>query len=351
MCFSLVGGSLFADTSTTVDMTILQSIGYSDSTQLVAPMIASGTISFKSVDTSNAKGEVALRISSASIGQLTPDALIDQAWIRIRFPSVRLTVGKTRLSWGIGTVFNAGSVLGEDMESLAAELASVELKANSHWLAAVNIPTGPFSFAEVATIAATSMKLEEGIFGLRYYDSSHATGFEFGYATSLDSVTGIRQHRPYACLQGNLLVDWHLGLSASIIEDVSAFESLQESGILTAGISHIVPIGWDGSLSVRIEALARPAVLASGIDPLVDGKALLFYPELVWNMSESLTLMLRSIISPIDGSAIVVSGAMWRVMDGVTCLSYAGAKLGEDTDYLAPTGPGWTISAGVALTY
>ena len=156
-------------------------------------------------------------------------ALIDvsRAFIKARFPAFRLTLGKTRLSWGEGFMFNAGDVIFDSL-STSADLTADEIRTRGTWLASAYIPLGRFSFAEAvllppafdpltylidSRIAAEAgedpPEIPRGYRssgGLRIVLRPGGIKTETGYLYSGESES----HKPYVSFQGNLIADWHL---------------------------------------------------------------------------------------------------------------------------------------------
>ena len=73
---------------------------------------------------------------------------VPRAYLKVRFPWFRLTLGKTRVSWGDGFVFNAGDVVFGSTGSISGDLSADSLRNETGWLGAVYLPLGAFSFLE-----------------------------------------------------------------------------------------------------------------------------------------------------------------------------------------------------------
>ena len=102
------------------------------------------------------RGRLRLEATAASVaGQRLAILQVPRAEIRWRLPvgttNVRLTTGLTRLSWGDGTLFNAGDVInGERPRSV--DLTAAELRTETQWLSALYVPLGPYAFIEAVAL-------------------------------------------------------------------------------------------------------------------------------------------------------------------------------------------------------
>ena len=255
-----------------------------------------------------------------------------KAYFRARFPSFRLTAGKTRLSWGDGMLFNAGDVL-YGSNSTSVSLTQTELRSTTSWLASVNYPLGFFSFAEVVLMPSEATKPSDTFFGVRFYTIIKDIKVEGGYATMQES--GERLHKPYLSLQGNLGFAWYLSTSV-------ALPTTGDSWMISGGLFHLVELALDRSLTLRLEFLSRPfGSWEAG--PVSDSSAtLLLYPELVFAYSPSLSFNLRSIISPLDLSAMSTLGVSWNIFEAFNLIGSLSLATSDDGDLFAwsPTNPG-----------
>src|SRR5690554_2295871 len=98
-----------AAVETVVDLNLFHSLNLRDTGTRSHAYLMTGdaSVSLKSPNTSNVRGDVALSFSQVGT-TIVPS--IDRAYLRARFPSFRLTVGKTRVSWGDGVMFNAADL-------------------------------------------------------------------------------------------------------------------------------------------------------------------------------------------------------------------------------------------------
>lgn len=265
---------------------------------------------------------------------------LDKAYVKVRFPWFRLTVGKTRLGWGDGFVFNSGDVI-FGSTGTAVDLTAAEVRSETGWMTALNIPLGRFSFLEGLVMPATGDAeadllvgdIRESSAGLRFYTKLAGFKWEGGYFFDGDASAGAL-HKPYLGIQGNLGIDFYLAASAAIPLQ-SAWESgFRESFNISFGLFHLQQLNRISSLSLRLETLVRPF---GRWQPAAGARdyGLLLYPEIAYQVSESLNLSLRSLVSPLDLSAQLTFGADWNVYQGFSLLGYLVANAGESSDLFA----------------
>ena len=305
----------------------------------------SGAFSFKSSGSKNVKADLAFSFAfpeadlssltgSASTGISIPMLSIDRAFIKARFPSFRITAGKTRLGWGDGFVFNSGDIIFGSTDT-SVDLTASEVRTDTQWLAALNIPLGRFSFLE-GVILAPEADSDAGFIigradktsaGGRFYTKLSNVKVEGGYffdqsgeEFSADSWDNAR-HRPYLALQGNLLADWYMSLSTALPVSGELEEQAKDSFNISGGLFHMVSLNSISSLTFRLEGLYRPfhsweeeVHTAGGETP---DYALLLYPEIGWTPTDTVNLSARAIWSPVDMSAMLTAGAGWNVFEGL----------------------------------
>ncbi len=275
------------------------------------------SLSLSSNREKDVRGEVVLKANT-----LTPitklDDVLYKAYFKARFPSFRLTAGKNRLSWGDGMLFNAADVLYGSNDT-SVSLTQAELRGSTDWLVSVNYPLGFFSFAEVVLMPPDSNKMSDTFFGARYYTLIKDVKIEGGYATVE------RLHKPYLSLQGNLGFDWYLSTSI-------ALPTTGDSWVISAGVFHLVQLASERSLTLRLEFLNRPLGSWEAETISDSNVALLLYPELVFAYSPFLSFTLRSIISPLDLSAMSTFGINWNAFDAFNLIANISLATGEDED-------------------
>lgn len=277
----------------------------------------------------NVRGEVVLRARSIDTSP-TFDSIVHKAYFKARFPSFRLTAGKTRLSWGDGMLFNAADVL-YGSSNTSVTLTQGTLRDTTSWLTSINYPLGFFSFAEAVVMPSETDDLPDILFGARYYTTIKDIKVELGYASKAPS-TSVRLHKPYLSLQGNLGFDWYVSSSLAIPTSGDIAQASGESWLISAGLFHLVTLPLDRSLTLRLELLTRPfGQWETG--PVIEGtEALLLYPELVLSYSPSLSFSLNSIISPLDLSAMSSLAVSWNVFDGFNLIGSVSLATGDEED-------------------
>ncbi|WP_422477846.1 hypothetical protein [Pleomorphochaeta sp. DL1XJH-081] len=340
LLFLLLGSAgTFAATDTIVDMNIFHVMGLLDDGEELSPSYMMGSqlgISFKSPNSSNVRGDVAISmVDSYSGTSWDPQFSIDRAYLRVRFPKFRITAGKTRIGWGDGAMFNAADLLFGSTNT-DVTLTDKELRTATRWLTSATYPLGPFSFLEALVIApeGPDFALRNTSFGGRYYTTISSTKVEIGGAyradTSTTNDTG-RVLSPYIALQGNFGPDWYVASSVNVAyptEEIA--DELEDSWIISGGLLHIMNVGWQSTLSFRLEALVRP--FGDWETSVEKNYGMYLYPEIsfapddVWNFS------IRSVVSPIDASANIMLGGSWNVMQGLSINGYATIYAGDDTD-------------------
>lgn len=333
------GGLLFSAATPVVDLQLYHTFSVADSDTDVDFMYLMGplaSISFKSPNEGNVRGDLAVSFrypqTTTNFGEDPVSVSIDRAYLRVRFPNLRLTAGKTRVGWGDGVLFNAADLLfgstGTDVE-----LTSQELRSSTKWLTSVTVPFGPFSFVEAVVIPPEEPSFDprDTVLGGRVYTTVGSLKVEFGGAYRPDETTG-RVVSPYVALQGNFGPDWYASSSVNVAYPASEIVGeLEESWLVSAGLFHMISVGWQGNLTLRLEALVRPFGTWSAQESS-DAYGVLLYPEISYSPNESWSFSLRSIVSPIDLSASVTAGSAWNLMQGLTLHGYVTAFMGEQGD-------------------
>lgn len=385
-----------AETVTTTEISGLASaVGGSNPAEAYVYSLSEARLSFSSKGASETKGQ-------ATVDFKAGDAVVVElrkAWIKARLDELRLTVGKTRLSWGEGALFNAGNVI---FGSTEVDLSAEDLRDDNAWLAAVVYPVGEFSFVEAVVlppdppfkaIAAKSANpalqatpafgsVENVSAGGRAYARLGGVKVEAGYlwagetpAASAVQASVPAAHKPYLSLQGNLWADWHLSASGRLVHADGGLSA--EDGAVSAGLYRqwSVPVSSEGgsgdsslgTFAVRLEALLRPAeswgaraVEPAAVDPAVvvaggtsldSPYALLVYPEISWR-ADTVYAFLRSLVSPIDFSARTAFALQWAPLQGFSLIGSVAVQSGGDGDLFGwrRTG-GWQAAVGTKFKF
>jgi hypothetical protein len=156
-----------------------------------------------------------------------PTLQVKKAYVKTRLPGFKLTLGKTRLAWGEGVVFNAADVVFGSLNPVL-DLTQTELRSDTAWLTAVNVPLGNFAFLE-GVLLPPALDYERGevssltssSIGGRAYFLAGGIKVEGGYLYKGETKVQADAlgHRPYISLQGNFGPDWYLSSSLAIPTD------------------------------------------------------------------------------------------------------------------------------------
>ncbi len=343
LAFILISCSLFvigAAQNPVVEMNLLTAFTYTPSTQQWGNgLIPDLKLTFSSENSGNVRGEVSL--GTPAVATPTVDDFIRKAFLRARFPSFRLTAGKTRLSWGDGMLFNAGDIL-YGSSSVSVDLIQTELRSKTDWMVSVNYPLGFFSFIEAVYLPGKTGKVQDMGGGARFYTNVGETKIEGAYLTK--DETG-RVHKLATSLQGNIGPDWYLASSITIDQANPSASAIQKSWMISGGLFHMQYLSGDRNLSLRLEMLTRPFGTWKFASQGEASCALLLYPELVYSPASSLSFSLRAILSPLDISTLLTAGASWSVFEGFSLIANIAAPFGESGDLF-----NWDGSSAAALS-
>ncbi len=353
-------GRLFGEVTTTASLTALSGVIDTDSDVGVVSYLY-GSVSFKSKGNRNVRAN--LQIDADISDRVSLD--VSRAFVKVRFPLFRVTLGKTRVSWGEGFFFNAGDVIFEGVE-LQSDISgnssgglSEGLRRETAWLADVYIPLGAFSFLELTglpfpketietasgSLAASSlaiaiMPLDFGRIAGRLVTKLLGVKLEGGALYESDGVT------PYASIQGHFFLDWNA--SARLPIDLGNGDFTAGQPLFSVGAFGMWRAGGRSRLSFRLESRLLPDSLWEEQDTALPGKdpgyALFLYGELSLARSDSVNYYLRSLVSPIDRSALIFTGIDWNIYQGLNLMFQASAQVGDSNDIW-----GWERFGDLAL--
>ena len=355
-----------AEISSSVKLTLMNTLATTDDETVSFTGFGTGRLTFKSAGSKKVKGQLSL---DARIGDT---ALLDvtRAFVKARFPGFRITLGKDTVAWGEGVFYNAGDVIFGAVPQ-AEDLSAEVFRDDAVWLTSAYVPLGDYSFVEpillapelnLSTLArdpsASPPSLSDAAAGGRVVTKLAGIKIEAGYLYRGKE----RTHNPYFSLQGHLLVDLHLSGSASVPHYPGEASGAGGEPAVSFGLFHLQRLSNAGSdsISFRLEGLLRPlgdweARDSSRTDADSDPDteyALMLYPEAAWALDQSLTLLCRSVVSPIDLSALVTAGVNWNVYEGLKLLGYLSVQLGEETDlYCLRKDGGLGLAAGVQYIF
>lgn len=289
---------------------------------------------------------------------VTVRALFDvpRANIRFRVPitddyRIRFTVGRARLTWGQGQLFNAGDLL---FGTNTTEIDFTEdiIRDETAILLAVFIPINDFAFVEVAGLppftALTDVPLRRGAGGARLQGKIANWVYEVGYLYNGDE----NAHNIALNLQGNLGADVYLSATSALVHGTDLVNQLFQRTQITVGAHYAINLPNNWGLNLRLESLWRPAGAWREGDSADTRYALLLYPEVTLSISSTLQVFLRSLFSPIDLSAQITGGVSWVPYSGLSVLFFPSINLGQsnDTFHIGQPG-GLQVTIGVDYTF
>jgi len=274
----------------------------------------------------NNKVKATLELGAKSSSYLEQEVSLDRAFIKTRTDRYRITLGKTRLSWGEGSAFNAGDVImgGSDLN---LQLTENDYRNSATWLTSFYRATGRFSFTELVIMPPEiqadlneSPTLDKAKVAARTQfrvDRLAKTKFELGYA-----LKGTH-HQPYISLQGGSGLNWHLSANLQADHSINA----------SAGVYTLSNLGEQYTLSFRSELLYKSAGRSTEI-PNGDNYRTYAYAYVEFGLSkgDGQSYYNRNIISPIDQSAMIILGTNINLHQGLNLFSHVSMQQGNSDD-------------------
>lgn len=318
-------------------------------------------ITYKSLKNRNVKGNIEIDFDPGDVtgdeSYKKPLFELKKAYIKVNMLDHRLTVGKTRTTWGEGNVFNSGDVIFGSLNPYV-DLTEEEKRSETSWMTVTNTPFGSFSFVELVYVPPQTEITEDGLrsslpggkiekasIGGRIYTRVGGTKFEAGYLYKgqkrTESDPDFISHRPYVSLQGNIGPDWSLSSSAAVPAELNPdTEIIKRSFSVSFSLFQVVNIDHDSSLNFRLEGLILPWHNWDEKTDLFNNEdiadlevyGLFLYPEIVYNISPGLSISLQSVVSPVDISAMTTMGFFWNLYQDFEILNYLTVNAGEKTD-------------------
>ncbi|ADN01179.1 hypothetical protein [Spirochaeta thermophila] len=303
--------------------------------------------------------------TSSLTGRETATFGIHYAYVKVRIPlaeryAVRLSMGKNALTWGVGSLFNAGNIAFNPTATQGASLLAVEgpVREDTAWYASLYLPLGTYAFLEPVALVALAPASEAPLFptpeetslGARLHTKAGPLLLEAAYLHDGREA----RHVGALTLQGNLGADLYLSVSSSLPgETDDILSSLKEGLIISTGAFWLNPIEVGEGLSLRIEALVIPdASWEEGTAGDLSDYGIHLYHELSLAPSDRLTLLFRGLLSPIDLSGVGIAGLDWNLDQGLHLYSFFSLQVGEETDLYSPSHPGGiALAGGVRYTF
>ena len=281
-----------------------------------------------------------------------PDFTLDvpRAYLKVRFPGVRLTAGKTRLSWGSGFIFDAGDVIFGGSSPLV-DLSALDPRDRTAWLFSGYLPLGDLSFLEAVLLpslpksparpwypgmpavpAQPLVPFTSAAGGGRAVLGFPGLILEAGYL--YDGADDV--HLPYVGAQGSLVLDLYAAAGAAVPGGALSWDDVKKSLRVSCGAGRVFLLEAGGSIGIRCEAGFVPCgewtAVAGGLPPASPGYGASIFAELSYAPVDTLSFQARSIVSPVDTSGIVFFSAAWGVFQGFSITGSVSAMFGEPGD-------------------
>ncbi|MBN2618783.1 MAG: hypothetical protein JXR64_10790 [Spirochaetales bacterium] len=315
---------LFAEVNLDASISAILAANRVDNEDFTTSGMAKGNLNIKSEGDSNVKSQLTLDfIYMRNVGSLS----ISKAWIKFRFPILRVTIGKNRITWGEGVAFNAGDVIFDDYslsggEGEEVDLTASELKSLNRTMGLVTFPLGRYTFTELIYLPYDFLldgdlsSLSKGLAPQELEIYKHSGGGRF-----VTQVGGVKletgyiyngftsMHKPYVSFNGSLGLDYQLSASVKIDQDNIDGDDIAESLKISGGIIYLFDLENDKSLTLRLETQWERDNLQ-------------FYPEIAFVPTETISLFGRSIIEVDNESAKTTVGLNWKTYQGFVIGSY-----------------------------
>lgn len=381
-------GALSAESVTRVTLTSAASVSRANGEAIVGAL-TTGKLDVSAQANRNVRAELELDATVGEGSALT----VPRAFVKVRLPWFRLMIGKTRVSFGRGFFLDAGDVIFGGGGLAVADFSAAVLRDDTTWLTELYLPLGDFSYLEGVLmphlppagvfgspaptalvqdlsqlIVPVDWRLLSG--GGRLAFRAGGTDLECGYLFS--GRGGV--HLPYLSAAGSLGLDWYAAASATIPASAPDWLHTADRLALSGGLFHLFDLRRGAALSGRLEFLLLPGgrwrPAPGGLTPVplppseVIGQrveraspaevtatfasryGLYLFPEVDYSPSESVHLLLRALVSPVDRSASLIGGAGWNVYQGLTLSGYLFSMAGADTATFGWNQPG---GLGVAI--
>lgn len=339
---------------------------------------ASGEMDFLSRGNRDVRARFAVRAESGQLavtnpvnyeqtltGQPVSIFSIHYAYIKAKLPltedyNLRISMGKNALSWGTGSLFNAGNTAFSAVSDSANLLAiDSSVREDTAWYESLYLPLGKYSFMEQILIvpqkgmdaAYTPVGIfpepDKSIPGVRTYFKTGPITTELSYI--YNPASGL--HTSAISMQGNLLGDIYLSAASSLSDSP---KQLYDNLTISGGIFFLNPIELGETFSFRLEALIIPSASwkEESYTAGSTNYGLELYQEILLAPTDRFSLILRSIISPIDISAVIIAGTDFNLSQGLHIYSFFTSQAGEKTDSFSPDKPGGIgLALGMKYTF
>ncbi|MEM5947539.1 hypothetical protein WKV44_03175 [Spirochaetia bacterium 38H-sp] len=339
---------------------------------------SSGEIDFSSRGNKDVKARFAIKAESGQLvstnpvtyeqnltGQPISSISIHYAYIKAKIPvteeyDIRISAGKNAISWGSGALFNSGNTAFSSISQSSNLLAvGTSVREDTAWYQSLYLPLSKYSFIEQLLIipekgmdsshspATIFPSPEKSIPAIRTYFKLGQLSTELSYLYNPSEKT----HTPAITLQGNLLGDIYISASTSVKDDsIQLYNNLA----ISCGIFFLNPIEIGETISLRLEALIIPS--ASWQEETYNAGStkygLQIYQEAIIAPTDRLSFILRSITSPIDLSALIITGTDFNLSQNLHIYAFFSAQAGEKSDTYSIDKPaGIGLAAGLRYTF
>lgn len=300
---------------------------------------------------------------------------LKKIYISPYFGDVRVSLGKTRSTWGKGFAFNAGDVIfGSDTVSI--NTLAEDPRDQTAWLTNVTIPLGDFSFLELIALpgqidfsTGELPGIEKSSIGGRMNFEVGDFSLQGGYLYRGDDIAGLGTgaigHRPYISVSSITPIDWTISSSITIpqyetesldFSEEDWTDDIKNSWMISGGVSASHTVNYDMTLSWNLEFLVKPFTnFFPDTGDTLDSDTeygLYLYGSLGFVPTSNLAISLVTIASPIDASFSNTLGLDWNIYETLHLLAYYSVQLGEKGDvFYWDNKNGMAITVGARYTY
>lgn len=339
ICFLFPSFSLAADAELTADSSFFSSAEFGNDFNPELSGLGSIHLGAAYSGNRNLKGELEVQglfpVPFPIPSDIPPTLSVSKAYLKARFDDIRLTAGKAPISWSDGLVFNAGDrVLNTSIAN--TELAASEISDTYLFQNTLSWYFSGFSFLEGILLPGSSLNTNSAEFAAgargQFIPGSGGSSVKLESGALFQNTGENGKIRAYASVQGNLEVDYFLGVYSSADLDENFTDDVYTNMGITAGFYTSIPIGFRDMISIRAEGEILPDGIWGKKDSGFETDSyygLQLYTDISYPADSSLDLMLRSMISPIDLSAQLIPVIIWKPMEGFSLIGTASIALGS----------------------
>jgi hypothetical protein len=343
----------YAEVLTTVTISGSTTLFHEENTNFGWYTMGQTRLDLRSAGNKNVKGQLQVDAGyNGEEGEIYGD--IHRAYIRVRFNVFLLTIGKTRVTWGDGFLFNAGDLIFEgisfpsDISTQSMESTN-EMRFSTDWLLAIKFPIGLYSFIEGVFFPHPKMgKTSNGFYypdftdfhdveaGLRGLTKIVNVKVEGGYLYKGSKSIRNSTHNLYMSFNGPIVKwNWHLSTSIAIPAKDPDGDEIGDSWAVSFGLLRIISFSNNGNLTLRLETAIRPLGHWRERNPSPSDTeyGLYLFPEIVLSPMDNLAISIRSLFSAIDLSALNSISVDWNIFQGFTMSTMFTIRCGDSNDH------------------